>query len=78
MPTLRFHSRTLVLTGLLVALVPLLGTADVSAVAQAGGGAGGLRAYWHIFIAYAIAIVAVGGWAVSIARRLRDVERRLD
>jgi ABC-type sugar transport system substrate-binding protein len=36
-----------------------------------------LRPYWHVFIAYAIAIVLVGGWAVSIARRLRDVEDRL-
>jgi CcmD family protein len=37
----------------------------------------GLRPYWHVFAAYAIVIVLVGGWAVSIARRLRDVERRL-
>ena len=36
-----------------------------------------LRPFWHVFIAYAIAIVLVGGWAVSIARRLRDVEDRL-
>lgn len=37
----------------------------------------GLRPYWHVFIAYALVIVLVGGWAVSIARRLRDVEDRL-
>jgi CcmD family protein len=36
-----------------------------------------LRPYWHVFVAYAIAIVLIGGWAVSIARRLRDVESRL-
>lgn len=36
-----------------------------------------LRPYWHVFAAYALAIVLIGGWAVSIARRLRDVEERL-
>ena len=45
--------------------------------AQTTGSPQGLRPYWHVFAAYAIAIVLVGGWAVSIARRLRDVERRL-
>lgn len=78
MDTLRNRSRPLLLTAFFVAVAPLLGAAELFGLAQAGGGAGGLRAYWHIFIAYALAIVAVGGWAVSIARRLRDVERRLD
>lgn len=36
-----------------------------------------LRAYWHVFIAYAIVLVLVGGYVVSIARRLSDVEKRL-
>ncbi|MDH3208143.1 MAG: hypothetical protein OEO79_16195 [Gemmatimonadota bacterium] len=36
-----------------------------------------LRPYWHVFAAYTIAIVLIGGWAVSIARRLRAVEERL-
>lgn len=36
-----------------------------------------LRPYWHVFAAYAIAIVLIGGWAISIARRLKDVEKRL-
>ena len=36
-----------------------------------------LRAYWHVFAAYTIVILLIGGWAVSIARRLRDVEDRL-
>jgi CcmD family protein len=36
------------------------------------------RAYWHVFIAYALAILFIGGWVVSIARRLARVERRLD
>lgn len=36
-----------------------------------------LRAYWHVFIAYAIVLVLVLGWVISIARRLGAVERRL-
>jgi hypothetical protein len=36
-----------------------------------------LRPYWHVFIAYAVAIVMVMLWAGSIAKRLADVERRL-
>jgi uncharacterized membrane protein YhaH (DUF805 family) len=37
----------------------------------------GMRPYWHVFAAYAIAIVLVIVWIASIARRLRDVEERL-
>lgn len=36
-----------------------------------------LRPYWHVFIAYAIAIVLVLAWVVSIGRRLKEVEERL-
>jgi len=36
-----------------------------------------LRPYWHVFAAYALVIVLIGGWAVSIARRLRAIEDRL-
>lgn len=36
-----------------------------------------LRPYWHVFAAYAVTIILIGGWAISIARRLRDVEERL-
>jgi CcmD family protein len=36
-----------------------------------------LRPYWHVFAAYTIVIALVGGWAVSIARRLRSIEERL-
>jgi CcmD family protein len=36
-----------------------------------------LRPYWHVFIAYAIAITAVLAWVVSIGRRLRQVEKQL-
>ena len=33
--------------------------------------------YWHVFAAYALVIMLIGGWAVSIARRLRAIEERL-
>jgi CcmD family protein len=48
--------------------------------AQATGDAsniGGLRAYWHVFIAYAIVILMVLGWVISIGRRLKDIQDRL-
>jgi hypothetical protein len=35
------------------------------------------RPYWHVFLAYAITLFLVLGWIVSIARRLRRVENRL-
>lgn len=36
-----------------------------------------LRPYWHVFIAYAVAIVVVMGWVVSISKRLREVEESI-
>jgi CcmD family protein len=35
------------------------------------------RPYWFVFLAYAITLVLILGWVVSIARRLRRVETRL-
>lgn len=62
----------------------LLALTHVAVLAQGSGaasptalGAQSLRAYWHVFIAYAIAIVLVLGWVISIGRRLKDVEDRL-
>ena len=65
-----------------VLLTVTLCALSVSAVAaQELPGAGmaeqSLRPYWHVFIAYAIAIALVLGWVVSIGKRLRDVEERL-
>ena len=37
-----------------------------------------LRPYWHVFIAYAVVWLLVTGWVISIARRLSDVEKRLE
>ncbi len=38
---------------------------------------GSLRAYWHVFIAYAVGWVLILGWILSIGRRLAKVETRL-
>jgi CcmD family protein len=36
------------------------------------------RAYWHVFIAYAIAWALVLAWMFVILRRLARVEQKLD
>lgn len=63
------------LTGAVSGVVSAQEVEGLPAVSQQAGQ--GLRPYWHVFAAYALVIVLVGGWAVSIARRLRDVEDRL-
>ena len=58
----------------------LLALGAVAVAAQSGGataGVGGLRAYWHVFIAYAVVILLVLGWVISIGRRLKDIQQRL-
>ena len=35
------------------------------------------RPYWHVFIAYAIAIGIVFLWVVSIGRRLSQIEKKI-
>ncbi len=35
------------------------------------------RAYWHVFAAYAVVLLLILGWVISIVRRLRRVEERL-
>lgn len=63
---------------LLVLTVPDVAAQEAGALADAVGPARrDLRAFWHVFVAYAIVIVLIGGWTISIARRLRDVEDRL-
>jgi CcmD family protein len=37
-----------------------------------------LRAYWHLFIAFAVAWLLVFGYTVSIARRFGRIERELE
>ncbi|MSR21529.1 MAG: CcmD family protein [Gemmatimonadetes bacterium] len=60
----------------------VLGVSFTSLAAQAtqsagAAGVGGLRAYWLVFIAYAIVILMVLGWVISIGRRLKDIQERL-
>jgi hypothetical protein len=55
----------------------LTGALEAQALPSEGLARQNLRPYWHVFIAYAIAILLVAGWAGSIAKRLGDVERRL-
>ena len=65
------------LRGLLPVLLLAVSWSAVAAQATDPSAIGGLRAYWHVFIAYAVVIVLVLGWVISIARRLKDVEQRL-
>lgn len=53
------------------------GAAAAQEMPGTGLGSQSLRPYWHVFIAYSIAIVMVLGWVISIGRRLKDVEERL-
>lgn len=39
-------------------------------------GAQNLRPYWHVFAAFAIAWLLIGGWIISISRRLSKLEKR--
>jgi hypothetical protein len=66
--------------GLVAVLLVLCGASAL--LAQEGlpanaMGSQSLRPYWHVFIAYSIAIALVLGWVISISRRLHDVEQRL-
>lgn len=65
--------------GLLAATLLLVAASALGAQELPGTGLGSqsLRPYWHVFVAYAIAIVLVLGWVISIGRRLKDVEERL-
>ncbi len=51
---------------------PLVGQAVTELGRQTLG-----RPYWHVFIAYAIVVLLIAGWVISIARRLSAIEARL-
>lgn len=61
---------TLILT--LTPAAPLLAQAETLAQQTLG------RPYWHVFLAYAITLVLILGWVISIARRLGRIEEQLD
>jgi CcmD family protein len=69
------RSRLMGLAGLLVGALTL--AAPLGAQATELGRQTLGRPYWHFFLAYAIVVVLIAGWAVSIARRLRRIEDRL-
>jgi membrane protease YdiL (CAAX protease family) len=50
---------------------------DLAALQASELGRQSLRPYWHVFAAYSVVIVALGGWAFSISQRLKNVEDRL-
>jgi CcmD family protein len=64
-----------------LAALALMTLTALPAVAQADPdplGTRGLgRPYLHVFLAYSVAILFIGGWVISIARRLARIERRL-
>jgi CcmD family protein len=63
---------------LFLAVLAAPGAAEVLQLPQSSLPSQSLRPYWHVFIAYTIAIVLVLGWVISIGRRLGEVEERLD
>jgi CcmD family protein len=70
--------RTLPAVAMLLVFAGVTAAQESGAFPQAGAmGQQSLRPYWHVFIAYAIAVVFILGWVVSIARRLSALERRL-
>ena len=63
---------------LILLVVAGVAAAQETAFPQASAlGQQSLKPYWHVFIAYAIAVVLILGWVASIARRLAALERRL-
>ena len=37
-----------------------------------------MRHFWHVFVAYALAWILLFGWVVSILKRFRRVEEKLN
>ncbi len=74
----------IVLRSLMLSLAGLAVTVAVTLAQEAAGvptqgsqlAEQNLRPYWHVFAAYALVIVMIGGWVISIARRLRAIEDR--
>lgn len=69
--------RALVAVALVAVAVTPAWAQEMQNLPASGLASQSLRPYWHVFIAYAITILLVVGWVVSISRRLRDVEDRL-
>jgi CcmD family protein len=70
----RFGAGLVALSILLALLVPAAVWAQTDSQTLA---AQNLRAYRHVFVAYAVAWLLVFGWLFSVARRLGRVEKSL-
>ena len=75
--------KNIVLRSFILSLAGLAVTAVVTFAQEASGvpqanrlAEQDLRPYWHVFAAYALVIIMIGGWAISIAQRLRAIEDR--
>ena len=77
MPRISTSLRTLLSVALMMLLATALHAQESQGLPASPLPAQSLRAYWHVFAAYSIVIVLIGGWAVSISRRLRSIEERL-
>ena len=83
-PENKMIMKNIVLRSLLLSLAGLAVTSAVTFAQEAAGvppqvnrlAEQNLRAYWHVFAAYALVILMSGGWVISIARRLRAIEDR--
>ncbi len=64
---------------LVIALIATLGIPEDLVAQGAALGQQRLgRPYLFVFLAYAIAWALIFGWIISIARRLRSLERKID
>ena len=78
MPRIQVALRTVLPVAALLTLVTVTAVGAQQGLPESASlGEQSLRPYWHVFVAYAIAVTLIGGWAVSIARRLRAIEDRL-
>ncbi|MBD0319159.1 MAG: CcmD family protein [Gemmatimonadetes bacterium] len=51
---------------------------QVQSLPQRSGPPRTMRAYWHLFAAFAFAWLAILGYAVSLGRRFRRLEHQMD
>jgi CcmD family protein len=65
--------RSILLLGVLTLGVPASLLAQMEEVTP-----GGMEAYRNVFIAYTVVWLLVGGWILSISRRLNAVAKRMD
>lgn len=63
---------TVLLLAVLVLVAPVAGQTP-----EPGLGSQSMRPFRFVFIAYALAWILIGGWVLSVGRRLARLERRL-